>query len=269
MLILEVTVLIVLFIGILYVGAVLCFAKKVQHQEFYEAEKELKEWRLLTVKDIDLEYVEQVTKELNANGFTWVEDYKLQEKDSEYIKLSRHQNAVVECYVRYLVNESASTVASIAFYKAYPRVGDKDIWENQISYMHCFTLETGLKDNKHLKSCMRYAPSEGAEIMDELLEGPQDKCKVYTDKNQIQEMIVQHLRWVHKYNNKHEVDSTVTVRDFKEVLTAWWARTYELRKDIYCYHRRRMGYKLTFVYCIKVVLCYPFFELFNEKSLKR
>lgn len=263
-LILEIILIVLLLIGIAYISTILFFAKKVQHREYYEAEKCMEEWDFWQVEGMNLNFVEQVTSDLRKNGFRWVDDYKLEEKDGSPIKLSKHQNRMVECYIRYFVNEIESTVASIAFYKAYP-YQEKDGTEDQDfgmkECMHCFSLETALRNNGHIKSGMIYAPSIGAEKMEELLIGPKDEYKLYMEEGEIDQLIEEHLRWIGRFKETDDIDPIVTLRPLAEVIRTWWKRSYDLRSDIYRYQEEEKRYKLTLSYCIKVVLCYPFFKL--------
>ena len=264
MLALEIILLTLLVIGIFYIGIILFFAKKVQHREYYEADKCMEEWDFWQVEGMNLNFVEQVTKELTKNGFRWVDDYKLEEKDGAPIKLSRHQNIMVESYIRYFVNEIESTVGSIAFYKAYPYQKKDQAAGDDLSMkecMHYFSLETALKNNQHIKSGMIYAPSIGIEKIEELLIGPKDEYKLYMEEGEINQLIEEHLKWLQRFKETDDIDPIVTLRPLAEVIRTWWKRFYDLRSDIYRCNRGETGYKLTLSYCIKVVLCYPFFKL--------
>ena len=239
------------------------FARKVQKQEQYDAEKVLEVCDLGEVKGLDLNFVEQVTKQLVTNGFRWVDDYKVREKDDEFIKLLRHHQAVGEYYVRYFMNDEESTIASVAFNRFYQKDEETDELEC-VAQIHHFSLETALKNNKHLQSELFYKPSGDLELVEELLDEPGNEYKVYGEEGQIDEMIEKHLKWV---NQSKEVDggidSNVMLSPLGEVLKKWWVRAYNLKDDIYTYKKEEHCYKLTLMYCIKVVLCYPFSQLFK------
>lgn len=260
MLVLEIILIILLIVGIVYIATILFYAKKVQHQEYYHADKYLEEWDFWNVEGMNLNFLEGATEALKKNGFRWVDDYKLQEKDGNCLRLSKHQNTVVECYSRYFVHEIENTVGKIDFYKAYGH----DIEGNDLgntACLHYLSVETALKDKKHLKSGIIYEPTGDVRVFEELLECPGDECRFYRDEGDIEELITEHLSWLNAYKREDAIDHMVALRPLPEVVNAWWNRAYAVRKDMYYYKEDKACYGLTFTYCIKVVLCYPFFKL--------
>ncbi len=260
MLLVGIILLFLASIGAIYIFTILFFARRIQKKEYYHAEKRLEEWDFWKVEGMNLNFVEQVTKELTKNGFRWIDDYKLEEQDSKLLKLSKHYNASVEAYARYFVSDIESTVASIAFYKVYKhKEFDRSI--DKVSCMHYFSLETALKDNKHIQSGLIYEPSIGAEVLTELIEGPQTEVKIYNEEGEVSSLIQSHLEWVHQYSELLGIDPIVTIKPLDEVMQCWWDRAYHMRKMIYYYDEIAACYKLKLSYCIKVVMCYPFFKL--------
>ena len=260
MLVLEIVLVILLVVGIVYIATILFYAKKVQRQEYYQADKYLEEWDFWNVEGMDLNFLEKTTEEFRKKGFRWVDDYKVQEKDGNDLRLSKHQNTEVACYSRYFVHDIESTVGKIDFYKAYGQGIQGDDLVNT-ACLHYLSVETALKDGKHLKSGIVYEPTGNAEVFEELLECPGDECRFYRDEGDISELIMEHLSWLNVYKREDAIDHIVCVKPLSEVVNVWWNRAYAVRKDMYCYKEDKACYALTFTYCIKVVLCYPFFKL--------
>lgn len=260
MLLIGIILLILAVMGTTYILTILVFARKLQKHECYQAEKTLEEWDFWKVEGMNLNFVEQVTKALTKKGFRWVDDYRLKEQDGGLLKLSKHQNASVESYVRYFINDIESTVASIAFYKVY-RHKAFDSGIDRMSCMHYFSLETALKNEKHIQSALVYEPSVGSEILQELIEGPGTEFKFYQEEGEVEQLIQNHVEWVHQNRAIVGLDSMVMVKKLNEVMKYWWDRNYRMRDTIYYYDEIRACYKLKLSYCIKVVLCYPFFRL--------
>lgn len=253
---------ILFFVGLYYILVVLYFAKKVQKQEYYEGEKYLETWDFWQVEGFNLNFLEEASKCLKEHGFRWIDDYRVEEKEGENLKLERHYNGRVECYTRYFVNDVESTIGTISFYKVFR----KNIYEDKVdkvSSMHCFSLETALKNNKHLQSNLVYAPSEGAEVLKDLIRSPKSKENFYRQEGEMEDMIRNHINELQEIRGIGGIDSTVTIKPLEEVVNEWWHRNYALRKDRYQYEAEKKCYKLKLRYCIKVVLCYPFFELYR------
>lgn len=260
MLIIGIILLILAFIGAAYILRILFFARKIQKQERYHAEKSLEEWDFWKVEGMNLNFVEQVTKELTKQGFRWIDDYKIKEQDSAFLKLLKHQNANVESYIRYFINDIESTVASLAFYKVYKhKEFSKGI--DKISCMHYFLLETALNDEKHIQSGLIYESSVGTDILEELIETPHTEIKFYEEVEEARPMIEEHLQWVKESKETIGVDPVVALQPLDQVIKQWWSRTYEKRDAVYYYSEVEGCYKLKLRYCIMVVMCYPFFKI--------
>lgn len=251
-------------IGLIYVLGILYYARRIQKSEYYDAEKNMEVWDLGEVEGMNLNFVEQVTKSLIKHDFRWVDDYKITEKHLDYLKLSIDPEAKVACYVRYFVNDVQSSVASIAFYRVYQRNACKNNGLERIACMHYFSLETALKNQRHLQSAMIYEPSVGSEVLEELLKVPECDWHLYEQEGEVDEMIEEHEKWVNQVKNVEGIDSMAMLKPLEMVLKMWWHRKYALTEKVYRYCEDEARYQLTLNHCIKLVLICPFFKLHKK-----